>query len=232
MTNVREAVELYLQEYPPALKLFRQLANIGEVYLIGGILREYQDNDKIIELRDADFIVDVKYHELWKSLIEEYQPKGNHFDGYKFYCENGFLMDIWEVDKTWAYRNGIVKFHPNNYLESLPRTVFLNMDAIIYDLNEDKWYDSIYQEAIKTGVLDVVLKENPHVELNILRALVLRRKYQMRYSDKLRELILEYIKADDFFVDSLIDIQYNRYQKEVLSRTDIEAELRQIMCET
>lgn len=228
MGNVREAVETYLQGYPPALKLFQQLVKVGELYLIGGVLREYKDNGTINELRDADFIIDIKDEALWKKMLEEYQPRGNHFDGYKFYCENHFLVDIWEVDKTWAYRNGIITYDKANYLESLPKTVFLNMDSIIYDLNADKWYDAIYQEAICSKVLDIVLKENPHVELNILRSLVLRRRYEMAYSDELQSLILQYMNTDVDFVNTLLDIQYNRYHKEVLSREEIEQELTMI----
>lgn len=228
MGNVREAVETYLREYPPALKLFQQLMEVGQVYLIGGVLREYKDNETIRELRDADFIINVVNDELWNKMLEEYQPNGNNFDGYKFHCENDFLVDIWEIDKTWAYRNEIVAFDRDNYLESLPKTVFLNMDSIIYDLSTDTWYDEIYQQAIKSKVVDIVLKDNPHVELNILRALVLRRRYQMIYSDELRNLILKYINEDEDFVDLMMNIQYNRYHKEVLSKEDIKQELAMI----
>lgn len=228
MGNVREAVETYLRDYPPALKLFQKLIEVGHVYLIGGVLREYRDNETIRELRDADFIIDVENDELWQKMLAEYQPEGNHFDGYKFHCENNFLVDIWEIDKTWAYRNSVVPFEKDNYLESLPKTVFLNLDSIIYDLNMDTWYDAIYQQAIESKVLDIVLKDNPHVELNILRALVLRQRYQMTYSDELRNLILEYMNEDENFVDSMMDIQYNRYHKEVLSKEMIVQELAMI----
>lgn len=228
MGNVREAVETYLRDYPPALKLFQKLIEVGHVYLIGGVLREYRDNETIRELRDADFIIDVENDELWQKMLAEYQPEGNHFDGYKFHCENNFLVDIWEIDKTWAYRNSVVPFEKDNYLESLPKTVFLNLDSIIYDLNMDTWYDGIYQQAIESKVLDIVLKDNPHVELNILRALVLRQRYQMTYSDELRNLILEYMNEDENFVDSMMDIQYNRYHKEVLSKEMIVQELAMI----
>ncbi len=228
MGNVREAVETYLRDYPPALKLFQKLIEVGHVYLIGGVLREYRDNETIRELRDADFIIDVENDELWQKMLAEYQPEGNHFDGYKFHCENNFLVDIWEIDKTWAYRNSVVPFEKDNYLESLPKTVFLNLDSIIYDLNTNTWYDEIYQHAIESKVLDIVLKDNPHVELNILRALVLRQRYQMTYSEELRNLILEYSNKDEHFVSLMMDIQYNRYHKEVLSREAIEQELAMI----
>ena len=226
MENVRKAVETYLQAYPPALKLFQELMNVGKVYMIGGVLREYRDHHTIKELRDADFIVEVQHVDLWREMLETYKPIGNHFDGYKFNCEQGFLVDIWEMDKTWAYQKNIIAYDKANYIQTLPETVFLNMDSIIYDLSENRWYDKIYQEAIRTGVLDIVLKENPHVELNILRALILKRKYDMRYSDKLERLIMDHVNANEDFVQMLLDIQNNRYHKEVLSREQIEWELQ------
>ena len=42
----------------------------------------------------------------------------------------------------------------------LPKTVFLNMDAIIYDMKNDKWYDTEYKKAMETKVLDIILEEN------------------------------------------------------------------------
>ena len=227
MKNVKEAVEIYLRKCPPALELFQQLLEVGEVYLIGGILREYRDNNDIKELRDADFIIDIKRPDLWEMLLEKYHSTGNRFDGYKFDCESGFVVDVWEVDKTWAYRQNLIEYDRMNYLQTLPDTVFLNMDSIIYDLNEDKWYDSIYQEAVRQGVLDIVLKENPYVELNLLRAMILRRKYSMRYSEYLRNVFLEYMQKNEGFVDDLMEIQYQRYHHPVLSKQDIVEELQQ-----
>lgn len=227
MKNIRLAVETYLRDYPPALELFQRLMRVGDVYLIGGILREYKDKGTIEELRDADFIVNIKDTAEWQALLETYKPERNHFEGYKFSC-TGFLMDVWEAEKTWAFREKKVVFKKSEYLQMLPKTVFLNMDSIIYDLNRDEWYDAIYQEAKATGVLDVVLKENPYVELNILRAIVLRQRYQMKYSEELRQIILEHLLKDECFAESLMEIQQNRYHKEILSREVIEQELKMI----
>lgn len=221
------AVESYLRAYPPALEMFQKLMRVGDVYLIGGILREYKDKGTIEELRDADFIVNVKNFREWQELLAAYRPERNHFEGYKFSC-TGFIMDVWEAEKTWALRESKVAFEENEYLKILPKTVFLNMDSIIYDLTRDEWYDTIYQEAKVKGVLDVVLKENPYVELNILRALILKRRYTMKYSEELRQIILKYSSENENFAEVLMEIQENRYHKEVLTREVIEQELKMI----
>lgn len=50
------------------------------------------------------------------------------------------------------------------------------MDSIIYDMSNDRWLDEIYKEAKDSKILDVVLEDNPHLELNILRAIIFKRK--------------------------------------------------------
>lgn len=68
-------------------------------------------------------------------------------------------------------------------------TVFLNIDAIVYDMKRDIWYEEGYQEAIKTQVLNVVLESNPEIPLNIVRAMVLKKRYNMAYSKRLKDII-------------------------------------------
>lgn len=63
--KIRTEVEAYLAQYPPALSLFRKIMKVGDVYIVGGLLREYRDNGKIQELRDADFSINIKNRELW-----------------------------------------------------------------------------------------------------------------------------------------------------------------------
>lgn len=225
MENIKNAVLDYLEAYPPALQLFRQFMRVGEVYMIGGILREYKDKGYIEELRDADFIVNVKNKKLWSDILEIYQPKINSFGGYKFFC-SGFFIDVWEAEQTWAYRENKIEFNAKNYCATLPQTVFLNMDAIVYDLTKAKWYDTIYREAKKTGVLDVVLEDNPHIKLNILRAMILRERYEMNYSEKLKMIIKRQQMQSDNFIEELLQIQENRYHKEILRKEVIRNELK------
>lgn len=225
MNNIKSAVDAYIRKYPPAFELFQNLLEVGDVYMIGGVLREYRDKEKIEDLRDADFIIDIHDRSKWERIISIYRPGRNHFEGYKFSC-SGFIVDVWEMEKTWALKNNIVTISGNDWLSTLPKTVFLNMDAIIYDMKHDRWYDREYRQAKDTGVLDVVLEDNPYVELNVLRAMILQKKYDMTYSRRLRDIIRKCLKKDVNLKQTLMDIQYNRYQKEILTEQDIEDILR------
>lgn len=90
------------------------------------------------------------------------------------------------------------------------------------------WYDSEYREAMQSKVLDVLLECNPEVPLNIIRAIVLKRRYSMTYSSKLKRIIREEMNAKENFLDILMSIQMRRYKREILSRELIENELLQI----
>lgn len=227
MKSLKEVIYLYLEKYPPSLRLFRMLEKAGDIFLIGGVLREFKDNGDILNIRDIDIVIDIKINDIWQEILYEFQPDKNNFGGYKLFC-SGLVVDIWPLDETWAYRAEIVKCSPKEYVENLTNTVFLNVDAIVYDFKKNVWYDEKYQEAMKCGILDIVLEHNPEIPLNIIRAMVLKKRYCMIYSPRLRNIIRKEIKFNNNFVCTLMDIQESRYKKEVLSKKEIEEELRHI----
>lgn len=221
--KIRKEIEAYLVQYPPALSVFRKLQMIGDVYIVGGLLREYRDNGKIRELRDADFSINIRHREMWTELLKEIPHKINRFGGYKFLC-SGFIIDIWDVTKTWAFQKHLIEVKNEAYFESIADSVYLNIDAIAYDLSNDRWSDARYVSAMKTGILDVVLEDNPYTELNLLRAMVLRRKYNMQYSERLCNIIARYAMNQDC-VQKLMRIQKNRYGYTVLDEKAVEEEI-------
>lgn len=224
MENLKNVIYTYLEKYPPSLELFYLLERAGDIYLIGGVLREYRDNGNILDLRDIDIVIDVHQKELWQQILNHYVPKKNSFGGYKLIC-SGLVVDIWPLNETWAYRNKIVECVPEEYVKMLPDTVFLNMDSIIYDLKKDIWYDEKYCAAMESRVLDIVLVDNPRVQLNIIRAMVLKKRYNMTYSDKLKHVISAEIGQNEDFINELLRIQEERYHKNILSVKEIEKEL-------
>lgn len=227
MKSLKEMIHLYLKKHPPALELFSMLEKAGSLYLIGGVLREFKDNGDILDLRDIDIVIDVEDDECWENILSKFHTNKNRFGGYKLYC-SGLIVDIWPLDETWAYKNNIVKCSPEKYAECLTDTVFLNIDAIVYDMKKDLWYDKGYQEAIKSRILDVVLECNPEVPLNIVRAIVLKRRYNMEFSQRLKSIIRAEKASSDNFIGLLMDIQRKRYRKEILSQELINEALMQL----
>lgn len=226
--TLNNMIHTYLEKYPPSLKLFCMLEKAGDIYLIGGVLREFKDNGNIIDLRDIDIVIDIKDERQWKSILSEFYTKQNRFGGYKLLC-SGLIVDVWRLEETWAYKNHIIECEAEKYVEHLADTVFLNIDAIVYDLKNDLWYDKKYSEAMNSRVLDIVLERNPEIPLNIVRAMVLKQRYDMSYSIKMKNVILKEKENEKDFLNRLMDIQLVRYRKEILSCSYIQKELNQLI---
>ena len=233
---MKDSVEMLLNEYltkhHPARILFNGLQELGDMYLIGGVLREIKDNGRIISLRDMDVVLNTTNEKKYEQFLYSYSPEINRFGGYRVQCQD-LIIDIWLLRQTWAYSKQVIKCDSKDYAQMLPRTVFLNIDAIIYDMKNDKWYDTEYQKAMKTRVLDIVLEENPFIELNIVRSIVLKQKYEMAFSDKLREVIKKYINEctdkEIGAASGLYNAQNKRYKKEILSQIEYLEILREVL---
>lgn len=227
MISLKNAVIKYLAVHPPAWELFSQLLQAGDLYLIGGILREFCDNGALVSLRDIDIIVDVKNQAVWQNAIAGYALRSNRFGGHKLYCSD-LLVDAWAIDQTWAFREGIINANRNDYIKLLPETVFLNIDAIIYDWTRDYWQNQYYLKAMKDRMLDVILPENPQIALNLVRAFVLQERYHMALSSRLQEIVCSQAEKHptvEMFVTSLMEEQQHRYRKEIISRVAITAKI-------
>lgn len=61
-----------------------------------------------------------------------------------------------------------------------------------------------------------------------MRAIMLKRRYNLTYSIKLKNIIKEELKADKDYSETLMQIQQMRYKKVILSTKVIEEELMQI----
>lgn len=220
MKAITDAICDFLRKYPPSLELYNDLYQAGDLYLIGGVLREYKDKGDIQELRDIDIIIDITSEEAWEKLLHRYNPMRNSFGGYKMLCKD-FVIDVWILKETWAYKENIISCAESEYIKYLPETVFLNLDAIIYDLKRGVWYDQQYCKAMKSGEIDIVLERNPHLLLNIVRAFVLKKRYNMSFSNKLTDVVKREININKDFVKDLIHIQEERYRKVIMCQNEI-----------
>ena len=224
---MKNSIRNYLMDHPPAAEIFKKLELAGNVILIGGVLREFLDHRKIQNLRDNDIIVDVKSESQWSRVIEEYSLRTNRFGGHKIFCE-GLLVDVWRIEQTWAFREKIISCSPKDYIKLLPDTVFLNLDSIIYDWTNEKWYKEKYLEGMHSRVIDVVLDKNPYILLNITRAYVLKDRYDMSFSPKLSHLIIEEGKkysSRESFVEAILSEQEKRYHRVIFSKDRLLGEI-------
>lgn len=204
-----------ISSYQSLYLTLNEFLSCANVYLFGGAVRNYLDNE-FESVRDLDIVIDFKKNDysIDSFLAKDTRFKKNIFGGYKILL-NDICIDIWKMKDTWAFRENKMRSSAYN----LTKSVFLNIDGIVYSMNDKDYIDGCnqkYFEMRKKNILDTVLEENPCVELNLLRALVLCKKYNMELSDNLKKIFNMYNCSGDF-IDYLMYLQLKHYGKQVLS---------------
>ncbi|USD14094.1 hypothetical protein ND894_19175 [Priestia megaterium] len=212
----------WVRKYPLINELVDKLSSEGDLLLFGGSVRNYFENQFKTLPRDFDIVVNTT-NEI-DSYFKDYNFTKNRYGGFKVsIC--GIEFDIWTLENTWAFKEKKVSIAEKNLTE----TVFLNLDSIVYNLSKGLLYSKLYEKALQTKTLDVVLHENPYVELNLLRALVFKKKYGFNLSCSLINYFRDCDSYHKDFFSILHDIQYSHYGKEILSKNEIYKEVSKIV---
>lgn len=220
VARVKQKLDHLLDGLPMIKKVLNNLSSEGDLLLFGGTVRDFLLNDDNAIPRDIDIVVDTTNEDL-SCYFEKCNFTRNRFGGYKVTAD-GMTLDIWNLHSTWAFKNCLVT---EQNQESLPSTVFLNFDSIVYNMNKGSYFENGFLQGVERRMLDIVLEDNPFPDLNVIRALVLKRKYNLLLSRRLRDYIQACIKRHDRYTERLLDIQKSHYGKEHVVREDIQKEL-------
>lgn len=226
--KLREDFYDLIGQYPNANSLINQLGEYGELLLFGGAVREYNDSRFENMPRDFDIVIDKNIDVNLDYVLQDFDYHKNRFDGYKINVD-GIEFDIWELENTWAFKENKINCSKNEYKYKLQDTVFLNVDSVVYNLTKRKMFDEKYENAMKSKEIDIVLEDNPYKELNMVRAIELKNKYDMEFSEKLKKIMKSFINDNDDCVDKLYKIQYNHYLEYKVKKETIENELNEII---
>lgn len=196
---------------PQAQFFVNELQQHGELLLFGGSIRDYLNNNGF-ESIPRDFDIVIKTNECLDSIIntDYYSAKRNKFGGYKFFID-GLKFDVWSLQDTWAFKEHKVNF---SNTEDLNKTVFLNIDALFYNIYKKELCDHGYSEAINNHELDIILSDNPYPELNIARACRFKMKFNLNFSVDLKTYIADWLNSyDNKFsaIEKLKSIEKKRY---------------------
>lgn len=212
-----------IHKWPEARYAVNRLTEEGDLLLFGGAVREYLDHGFKKLPRDFDIVVKTDNIILDDYLYDIPYVK-NRYGGYKI-CTEDVQLDVWTLPSTWAFREQKVQAATE---ENLTKTVFLNYDAVVYNLCTGHLYAEGYNQAIEDKTLDIVLSDNPYPGLNILRAFVFRRKKKLSFSAQLRNYILNWVDTNDNYIYDLLSIQKKHYGKEYLTREQMIYEIDQL----
>lgn len=217
-----------LNKYPRANKLIDSLNSCGEILLFGGAVREFNDSKFNTIPRDFDIVI-KKYNKNVNldKLLNEFSYMKNRFNGYKIQADS-LEFDIWEIENTWAFKEKKISCSEEDYIEKLQETVFLNIDSVVYNITKQQVYYNRYEEAMKHKVLDVVLTDNPYIELNMLRAILFKKKYNMEFSTRLINLLDNFMNENYDYLDRIYEAQFNHYHTCKIRKEELEKELYNI----
>lgn len=218
--------------------LFQVLVE-GTAYLIGGYVRDvYEERTS----RDLDIVVDIKKEHL-KEIIdgESCGKKYNRFGGVKLMLQN-IVVDIWSFDNNWAFKNNLVRLNEKEKLNSLAKGCFYNYDALVVNISNFSYNTKHYEVFHNERKLDILQRRaiyknlNPTLEANILRAIFLKKEYNVDFTDHLKEYLYKKILyLNDIYgnaIDRLMIIKDNYPKYNTVSRDEIVGafdEIKEIM---
>lgn len=206
--------------------LLNKIAEKGDIYIIGGALRDSYFNNLIdYKIRDLDLVFSEKIDKI-KEILEEYSYYKNRFGGYKLKLDELYI-DIWSYYDSWAFKNKLVKSSKCS-LSSLSKGTFLNIDSLVYNYNTSEMYSYFFKKIIEKRKIDFISKneeyieKNPNSSLNIVRMLYMQDKYSLTFSDKVKEYIIKYSNKD---YKKLYNAQFQHYHQEILEENKIKEKI-------
>lgn len=139
-------------------QVIKATQSIGATAVFGGMLRDLLLYGEEGFKSDIDLVVAVDGKMLTATLAK-FSPTQTAFGGLRVEYKHS-KIDIWSLQDTWAFRNGLVQGQDFN---DLVKTTFFNWDAIVYVLGEGKLLlGRNYLESIEKRVLDINLEPNPN----------------------------------------------------------------------
>ena len=129
----------------------------NEILVFGGLVRDIA----LFGISGFDSDIDLVFtgppSELERLINSTF--KENKFGGYRGRI-GSWPVDIWSLEKTWAFKKGLIPLKSN---ESLLDTTFTNWDSIYFEWRNRKIIcPEFYFQELQEGYLNLNLKENPN----------------------------------------------------------------------
>src|SRR4051794_1967345 len=158
--------------------------------------------------RDIDVVVAHGSSEQLAETLSPYVRKLTRFGGLHLELQR-WHFDIWSLESTWAFLNHQLNPIPEN----LPKTTFLNVEAIAAELCQNgdvgRIVESGFFAAVRNRELDINFEPNPYPALAAIRALATAARLRFSVSAKLGRYILQ--AKQRFGSDGLVAAQDSHY---------------------
>ncbi|MBB5637037.1 hypothetical protein HDE68_002950 [Pedobacter cryoconitis] len=190
------------------LGFLTELSQFSGVLVFSGVIRNFFIN-YYGAVRDFDIVIDGD-EVLIENFLKKHISTRNSFGGYKIEVDS-VKIDIWHIDKTWAYSNSKVELELFKEY-NLPNTAFFNFSSIVFDFNHLKFIVSpSFKNFLDTKEIDLVLEDNPMPQLCIINTIYYMHKFHLNVSHKLKNYCLKHF--DEFKEQDYYNIQIKHFSK-------------------
>lgn len=200
--------------------LVERITNNGwPAVFFGGLLRDLSVQGDQIRPRDFDIVVSGPSNDELYSAFRAVTIRRTRFGG--LVLDLGpFRADVWSLQSTWAFQTDAFT---NHSLYTLPRTTFLNVEAIAVDLTCQRIFDAGFLKAIAMREMEVNFEPNPFPELCVVRSLVTAANLSFSLGKNLVHYLLYW--SSQFGMADLLSAQLSHYGRIVLPARQIENSL-------
>lgn len=166
--RIRRFFDEPMAERSAVVRFINELSVCAEVFIFGGALRDISLLGAPHFNSDVDTVVQVHDNDVFMDILARHGALQNKFGGYRIRLQR-WNFDVWELSKTWAFSEGLVK---NRGPLSLLETTFFNWDAILYDWQSGALHHAPkYFPDMSGKYLELVLQKNPNTIGALVRTL-------------------------------------------------------------
>jgi hypothetical protein len=180
--------------------------------IFGGVLRDLFVYGASETPRDVDVVILGASLSEFEHAFQDLIYEKTRFGGLRLRTKD-WLIDIWRLGDTWAFREHLV---PDVSFAQLVRTTFLNVEAIAAEIfttqgKQRRIYSHGFLEAVKRRVVDINFEPNPFPALCVVRSLITAIKLNFSMSRRLAEyIVLHGIQTPN---ETLMQAQESHYGK-------------------
>lgn len=194
-------------------RIFTPLSQCGDVYVIGGALRDlaFFGADRR-PTSDIDIVVTGSSSDV-DRIARNLQATQNRFGGYGI-KSGGMKVDFWAFENTWAkvHRQAEIK-----KVDDLLKSTFFDWDAILYNVFDKKIIAKPnYVDIMRGRVIEINLLSNPSPHGNLVRALRRLVMYDLRPGKRLKWFVNDGLRRYDW--QRIVDTEKGAYHNSFLDQ--------------
>jgi len=207
----------------PLVKAVREIRERRwQAFLFGGTPRGIYADGNSYSPRDIDIVMDDHAFAELESSYQQFIVRRNRFGGLHLII-NRIPFDAWPLSKTWAFHNGHVR---EASFEALPRTTFLNIDAIAVELSPAPGrgrllFEHGFFDGWMRRTLDINLEINPYPALCAVRSIHLSRFFHFNLSHRLATYIFRVFAEQG--EEQLLEVQNSHYGRIIYDAAALKA---------